>query len=91
MQTSEQTAHDRAAAAEVSSRQLAQEAQELQDSRDAAVALQQQLEQALQQSCHLAEVRVCAIWSRACAHPSVRFPPWCGSVPFSTLFTPPRN
>ncbi|DBB12176.1 TPA: hypothetical protein ACH3X3_006282 [Trebouxia sp. C0006] len=55
LQTSEQTAHDRAAAAEVSSRQLAQEAQELQDSRDAAVALQQQLEQALQQSCHLAE------------------------------------
>ncbi len=61
MQISEQTAHERAAAAEVSNQQLAQEAQELQDSRGAAVALHQQLEQALQQSRHLAEVRFCAI------------------------------
>ena len=61
VQTSEQTVHERAAAAEVSNKQLAQEAQELQASRDAAVALHQQLEQELQQFRHLAEVRFCAI------------------------------
>ncbi|DBA94410.1 TPA: hypothetical protein ACH3X1_002010 [Trebouxia sp. C0004] len=57
LQTSEQTALRRAAAAENSNRQLAQEAQELRDSRDAAVALHQQPVQALRQARHLAEMR----------------------------------
>ena len=56
MQTSEQIALEQAAAAENSSRLLAQE---LRDSRDAA--------DALQQARHLAEVRLCAIRCGACA------------------------
>ncbi|KAL0024154.1 hypothetical protein WJX77_002764 [Trebouxia sp. C0004] len=59
LQTSEQTALRRAAAAENSNRQLAQEAQELRDSRDAAVALHQQPVQALRQARHLAETELC--------------------------------
>lgn len=67
MQRSEQSALERAAGGESSSRLLVHQAPQLPDSRDAAVALHHQLVQASQQARDLAEVRLCGISCGACA------------------------